>query len=200
MLSGLALRADAGTSRRRACEGQHALPDRRARRRPARRGSMPASRWTRSRASEIGQAHAARVARAGASSRRETAGACDVGFACAYTNTISWRSADDAAADGEQSARGVRTAVRRQRQHRSRRRGCARIAAGPQRARLGDRGSRAPAGRARRERSRQAGRVPRRHSRRRAAHPEGRGAERPGAAGRRPAGGHPGHASTSTSS
>jgi len=24
----------------------------------------------------------------------ETAGACDVGFACAYTNTISWRSAN----------------------------------------------------------------------------------------------------------
>ena len=41
------------------------------------------------------------------------------GYSCAYTNTISWRSADDAAADGEQSARGVRAAVRRQRQHRS---------------------------------------------------------------------------------
>ena len=49
----------------------------------------------------------------------ETAGACDVGFACAYTNTISWLGAGHAAADGEQSARGVRTAVRRQRQHRS---------------------------------------------------------------------------------
>ena len=52
----------------------------------------------------------------------ETAGACDVGFACAYTNTISWRSAEHAAADREQSARRVRAAVRRQRQHRCRRR------------------------------------------------------------------------------
>src|SRR4030095_9994996 len=25
---------------------------------------------------------------------RETAGACDVGFACAYTNSISWKSAN----------------------------------------------------------------------------------------------------------
>ena len=50
---------------------------------------------------------------------RDFAGACDVGYSCAYTNTISWRSADDAAADGERSARGVRAAVRRRRQHRS---------------------------------------------------------------------------------
>ena len=49
----------------------------------------------------------------------DLAGACDVGYSCAYTNTISWRNADDAAADGEQSARGVRAAVRRRRQHRS---------------------------------------------------------------------------------
>ncbi len=44
----------------------------------------------------------------------ETAGACDVGFACAYTNTISWLGAAHAAADREQSARGVRAPVRRQ--------------------------------------------------------------------------------------
>ena len=42
----------------------------------------------------------------------ETAGACDVGFACAYTNTISWLGAAHAAADGEQSASRVRTSVR----------------------------------------------------------------------------------------
>ena len=39
-------------------------------------------------------------------------GACDSGWSCAYLNTISWADADDAAADGDQPARGVRAAVR----------------------------------------------------------------------------------------
>ena len=39
-------------------------------------------------------------------------GGCSPGYACAYMNTISWSSADDAAADGDQPARGVRAAVR----------------------------------------------------------------------------------------
>ncbi len=42
-------------------------------------------------------------------------GACDVGYSCAYMNTISWSNAHHAAADGDQSARGVRAAVRRRR-------------------------------------------------------------------------------------
>ena len=47
------------------------------------------------------------------------AGGCDSGYSCAYTNTISWRSADHAESDGSQSARGIRAAVRRRRKHRS---------------------------------------------------------------------------------
>ena len=54
-------------------------------------------------------------------------GACDTGFSCVYTNTISWRNPTDAVADAEQSAHHVRADVRRQRQHESDRpcrRGC----------------------------------------------------------------------------
>ncbi len=39
-------------------------------------------------------------------------GACSPGFNCAYLNTISWKTPVDAAADGHQSARGVRADVR----------------------------------------------------------------------------------------
>ena len=39
-------------------------------------------------------------------------GACDVGYSCAYMNTISWKSPTHAAADGDQPARGVRADVR----------------------------------------------------------------------------------------
>ena len=48
------------------------------------------------------------------------AGACDVGYSCAYVNTLCWRTATHAAPDGEQPAGGVRAPVRRQRQHRAR--------------------------------------------------------------------------------
>ena len=101
--------------------------------------------------------------------------------------------ADDAAADGEQSARGVRAAVRRQRQHRPRRRGwrgSRTIAASSTRSSRKCSGCGARLGPAD---TRQADGVPRRGARHRAADPEGRGAERrraavDGAAERR----HPG--------
>ena len=44
------------------------------------------------------------------------------GYSCVYVNTIAWRDADDAAADGEQSARGLRAPVRRGRTAAGRRR------------------------------------------------------------------------------
>ena len=50
------------------------------------------------------------------------AGACTGNLSCVYTHTLSLAQPDAAAADGIQPARGVREAVRRQRQHRSRRR------------------------------------------------------------------------------
>ena len=114
---------------------------------------------------------------------RDFAGACDAGYSCAYTNTIAWRGADDAAADGEQPARRLRAAVRRQRQHRSRRRGSRRIAT--DRSILDsvtERGRDAAAARSAPRDRAKLDRVPRRGARRRAAHPEGRGAERPRAA------------------
>ena len=43
----------------------------------------------------------------------ELAGGCDGGYSCTYTGTISCTDADDAAADGSGSPRGVRAAVRR---------------------------------------------------------------------------------------
>ena len=56
----------------------------------------------------------------------------DAGFTCAYRNTLSWKSADAAAADGEQSAGRVRAAVRR-RQHRRAAAGAAAAVAEPAR-------------------------------------------------------------------
>ena len=115
-------------------------------------------------------------------------GSCDGGASCAYTNTIAWSNADHAAADRKRPARGVRAAVRHQRQHRSRRRG--------------SRASSGTAASSTSSTSRLAGlervigpqdqvearRVPRLGSRHRAAHPDGRGAEHARAAGRRSAG------------
>ena len=40
-------------------------------------------------------------------------GNCNWGYSCAYTNSISWSSPDAAAADGSESARGLRAPVRR---------------------------------------------------------------------------------------
>ena len=45
-------------------------------------------------------------------------GDCAPGFSCAYMNTLSWQSHDDAAADGDQPARGVRAPVWRRRDSR----------------------------------------------------------------------------------
>ena len=39
-------------------------------------------------------------------------GACDVGYSCAYMNTISWKSPTHADADGDEPARRVRAHVR----------------------------------------------------------------------------------------
>ena len=41
-----------------------------------------------------------------------TSGACDVGYSCAYMNTISWKSPTHADADGDQPARRLRADVR----------------------------------------------------------------------------------------
>ena len=105
----------------------------------------------------------------------ETAGACDVGFACAYTNTISWLGREHAAADGEQSSDGVRAFVWRQREHRSPCQAGTRPS-GPQPPRFGERRSGAPARHDRSRRPREARRVSRCDSRRGAPHPEGGGA------------------------
>ena len=131
-------------------------------------------------ARQTGRLHAARRRSSWRSNRaRPPARATSGSRARTPTRSRGW--AQHAAADREQSARGVRAAVRRQRQHRSA--GAARAhPPGPQRARLGPRGSRAPAGCARAERPREADRVSRRDPRRRAPHPEGRRAERQGAA------------------
>ena len=83
------------------------------------------------------------------------AGACTGNLSCAYTHTHLVAQRDAAAADGVQPARGVREAVRRQRQHRSR---GARSAAAPaqEHPRFGDRQAGRPrsASSARRTRSR----------------------------------------------
>ena len=46
-------------------------------------------------------------------------GGCTPGYSCAYHDAIAWASPTPAAADGDQSARRVRAAVRRRRQRRA---------------------------------------------------------------------------------
>ena len=181
VLSGLSSKPPAN-SPAGAAAGVHArastrVPDRRASR-SARRAptSRPASRSTRSRR----RSSARRRSWRRSSSRiegRDFAGSCDAGYSCAYTNTISWRSAttplpmeNDPRAvferlfgDGDSTDPAARLAP-----HRGR----------PQHPRLGHRADRRSAAAARAARPRQARRVPRGGPRRRAAHPEGRGAER----------------------
>ena len=120
----------------------------------------------------------------------ETAGACDVGFACAYTNTISWLGPSTPLPTennpravferlfGDSGSTDPRARQARIRQDRSLLDS------------VRDEVAHA-AGRARAGRSRQARRVSRGDSRRRAPHPEGRGAERQGTAARRSSGRHP---------
>ena len=130
---------------------------------------------------------------------RDFAGSCDAGYSCAYTNTISWRSAttplpmenNPRAVFERLFGDGAAPIRRRGAPHRGR----------PQHPRLGHRADRRSEPAARAARPRQARRVPRGGPRHRAAHPEGRGAERPRAAGHgRSAGRHPRRRSRSTRS
>ena len=95
---------------------------------------------------------------------------------------------DAAAADGVQPARGVREAVRRQRQHRARGARSA-AAAAQEHSGLGDREAGRPQAGAGPAGSGEGRRIHRGDSRRRAAHPESRGAERRRAADDRAAAG-----------
>ena len=108
----------------------------------------------------------------------ESAGTCDPGYSCAYTNTISWRT-PTTPLPMENNPRAVfERLFGDSGTHRSRscaRRGCSRTAASSTRSR--DRVARCSATLGTGDRA-EADRVPRRGARRRAAHPEGRGAER----------------------
>ena len=106
------------------------------------------------------------------------AGGCDSGYSCAYTNTVSWRAATTPLPHGDQSARGVRAPLRRWRQHRCRRRVWRSAEGAAQHSRLRRRQHRPPGDEARHERPQQAQRIPGSHPRHRAAHSEGRAAER----------------------
>ena len=90
---------------------------------------------------------------------------CGEGYSCAYTNTISWSSPTDAAADGAESAGGVRAHVRRRQHGRAARRA---PQARPQHPGLADRQPLAPAQRRQRRRSRAPRRLHRERSRDRA--------------------------------
>ena len=110
-----------------------------------RRNTTPAFRWIRSLRRRWASTPSSRRS-SWPSSRAKSAGACDAGFRVRLHQHDLLAEREHAAADAEQPARGVRAAVRRQRQHRSE--GAARAhPAGSQRSRLGQRGSRAPAGR-----------------------------------------------------
>ena len=78
----------------------------RSRRRPRRHDDRPGDRQ----ADRPG--HAVPVARAGDGRLHRLCRRLRRGYSCAYMNTISWANADDAAADGDQPARGVRADVR----------------------------------------------------------------------------------------
>ena len=178
-----------------------AFPDRRAVQADRRRDmSTPACRWIRSRPSELGAETQLASLELALESDETSPARATSGSAAPTPTRSSWRSADDAAADGEQSARRVRAAVRRQRQHRPRRARRARLRKDrsildsvTERVRDLQQGLGA-------QRPLEARRVSRGDSRRRAADPEGRGAERPRAAGRRAAARASRRRSTSTSS
>ena len=95
----------------------------------------------------VRQGDAGRLARA-AMDAPANAGACTGNLSCAYTHTHLLAERDAAAADGVQPARGVREAVRRQRQHRARGARSA-AAAAQEHSRLGERQARRPQARAR---------------------------------------------------
>ncbi|MCE2543757.1 MAG: DUF1552 domain-containing protein [Acidobacteria bacterium] len=114
----------------------------------------------------------------------ELVGQCEDGYGCAYSATLAWR-------DANTPARRVRAPVRRGRQH-GPRGAAARAQAGPQHPRFGGRRARRPGAPAGPRRPVQAGRLPGFGARHRAAHPDRRVAERPGAAGGGAAGRHSG--------
>ena len=114
-------------------------------------------------------------------------GSCDVGFSCTYMNTISWRTPTTPLAHGDQSARRVRSPVRRRR-NAGGAPGAHRAAA--QHSRRGDRADARLQGELGRERPQPGGRIPRYRARNRAAHSAGGKTERqlqPDGAGNRPA-------------
>src|SRR4029450_6890812 len=81
------VRADARPPRRRARESQHAFP-------PTGETWMDAGVSVDQLIARDAGRHTQLASLELAIESGETAGACDVGFACAYTNTISWRSAN----------------------------------------------------------------------------------------------------------
>ena len=110
------------------------------------------------------------------SNSRPLAGNCDSGYTCAYMS-MSWRVRDQPAAGRNQSAHGVRAAVRRRREHRAD--GAHGAAREPEeRARLRHRQPDAPSGQPRRRRQAEARRISRGGPRHRAAHSARRRAER----------------------
>ena len=98
-------------------------------------------------------------------------GSCDVGYSCAYSNTLSWLTPTLPFDVGERSARRVRAPLRVERQH-----GSARAAATPpsgsEHPRLGHRPRPAASAQPRRRRQHEGERLPRVAARRGAAHPE----------------------------
>ena len=114
----------------------------------------------------------------------ETAGACDTGFACPYTNTISWKS-QNTPLPTQNNPRVVFERLFGDSTSTDPGRTDGSASSATQRARLGPGGGGAPSRRAAADRSDEAHRVSRCDSRRRAAHPDRRAAERSGAAARR---------------
>ena len=74
-----------------------------------------------------------------------TVGNCDSGYSCAYTNSLAWRGTDHADASRDESAAGVRAAVRRHRHERPAGSARAAAAAPPQHPRPGRRAHEAAA-------------------------------------------------------
>ena len=98
---------------RHACREQRHLADRHARRSARRpRTSSPARRSIRSSPRQIGGDTVFPSLEICTEDLTGYVGACDVGYSCAYMNTISWKSPTTPDAARDESARGVRAAVR----------------------------------------------------------------------------------------
>ena len=162
-----------------------------ARSRPETPTSRPASRWIRSRPTSSASRRSSPRSSSSMESS-ESAGTCDQGFSCAYTNTISWRSAttplpmeNDPRAVferlfGDAGSTDAAARLVRMRQQRSILDSVTReVRRPPPRARADDRGK--------------LDRVPRRGARRRAAHPDTPKRRATGTAGGGASGRHPRH-------